>query len=50
MRFVMVCAAGVVLGYALHSRKDQSIDSIANGIVDFIAKNSTTVRKRLQSN
>jgi len=49
MRSVLVCAAGIILGYTLHSKKDQSIDSIANGIVDFIVKNRESVRRRIQS-
>jgi hypothetical protein len=46
MRIVFVLAAGIIGGYALHSKKDQSIDSLATGAVDFITKNRKVVRDR----
>jgi len=46
MRFVLAIALGLVGGYTLHSKKDQSIDSLANGVVDFIVKNRKSVADR----
>lgn len=46
MRFVLTLGAGIVLGYALHTKKDDSLDSIATGIVDFIISKRKVVRDR----
>jgi hypothetical protein len=46
MRIVVSLAIGVIAGYALHMKKDESIDSIANGIVDIIMKKRKTVADR----
>jgi hypothetical protein len=46
MRIVVSIVVGLAAGYMLHSKKDQSIDSIANGVVDFVLKNRKTVADR----
>lgn len=49
MKIVLTLGAGLIMGYALHSKKDESIDSIANGIVNFILDKRKTVRDRFAS-
>ncbi len=46
MKIVLTLAAGLLGGYVLHSKKDQSIDSIANGVVDFLVRNRKSVADR----
>jgi hypothetical protein len=46
MRIVVSIVVGLAAGYVLHSKKDQSLDSIANGVVNSIRKNHKTVADR----
>lgn len=49
MRFVLTLSAGLVLGYALHSKKDDSIDQIVNSIkarVDTVVDKRSAVTER----
>lgn len=46
VKFVLTLGAGIVLGYALHTKKDESLDTIATGIVDFIISKRKVVRDR----
>lgn len=43
MRIVLAIGTGVVAGYFLHTKKDQSIESLVTGLADFIVHN----RKRI---
>lgn len=46
MRFVLAIAGGLIGGYFLHTKKDQTIDSLATGAVEFIVRNRKTVADR----
>lgn len=35
---ILIFAAGIVAGYALHNRRDQSIEKIANAVTDKTGK------------
>lgn len=49
MRYVVVFSAGITAGYMLHSKKDQTIDSVATGLVGFIDKSSQKLRSRINN-
>jgi hypothetical protein len=46
MRITLSVVAGIIIGYTLHVKKDETIDSVANGVVDFIARNRKSVADR----
>ena len=47
MRFVVVFLSGVAVGYTLHIKKDQTIDSVATGAIEFLENRTSAMRKRL---
>jgi hypothetical protein len=49
MRFVAVFIGGIVVGYTLHARKDQSIDQVATGMVSFMEKRTESLRSRINT-
>jgi hypothetical protein len=51
MRFVFVFIAGIATGYALQSKKDETIDSVAGGVADFFEHRvAKTVRSYIPAN
>lgn len=38
MRIALSVAAGIIVGYSLHARKDETVDEIANSISDFFER------------
>jgi hypothetical protein len=49
MRFVAVFIGGIVVGYTLHVKKDQSIDQIATGMVSFLENRTESLRSRVNT-
>jgi hypothetical protein len=47
MRFVAVFISGIVVGYTLHVKKDQTIDQVATGTIGFLEKSTETLRSRV---
>lgn len=49
MRGTLVFVSGVAIGYTLHVKKDQTIDSVVTGFVQFMEKRTSSMRKRYLS-
>lgn len=47
MRIVLSIATGLILGYVLHGKKDQSIEAITSDVRDLAIKGWNVGRKRL---
>jgi F0F1-type ATP synthase assembly protein I len=47
MRFVVTFVSGIIVGYTLHIKKDQTIDSVAQGMVGFLERRAETFRSRI---
>lgn len=50
MRFVTSFVTGIVVGYMLHVKKDQSIDQLASGMVTFLENRAEGIRTRVTPN
>jgi hypothetical protein len=46
MRITLSIVAGIIIGYTLHVKKDETIDDITNSAHDFIARQYVTVSDR----
>jgi len=46
MRFVLTLGGGVVLGYVLHSKKDQPIEGVIEDVAATFGRTWSVVRKR----
>jgi len=49
MRYVVVFTIGIAAGYTLHSKKDQTIDSVATGLVGFLQRSSQKLQSRIDN-
>lgn len=47
MRYVVVFVAGIATGYTLHIKKDQTIETVANGVVRTVDKATGGLRSRI---
>jgi hypothetical protein len=49
VRGMLTFVSGIAIGYTLHVKKDQTIDSVVTGFIQFLEKRTNSMRNRYQS-